>query len=113
MRLSPCLALLLATPFLAAQEPAQKGGFNQDQWNRAVGLGAGAGGMFGQRRVQLARPNGEAIAAAMTWLLDGDNQGSWEPIGVWGEVGGRAWTTAMAAMTLGAPYRYAKIRRLY
>ncbi|MFT4515497.1 MAG: hypothetical protein ACI91B_004212 [Planctomycetota bacterium] len=48
-------------------------------------------------------------ALAAKHLAAGDEQGSWHPIGVCGEAGGRAWTTAMAVLTLEAPYRYAKI----
>lgn len=50
---------------------------------------------------------GSKLSAAQ--VRDGDDAGSWQPIGVWGEVGGRVWTTAMAVLTLEAPYRYAKI----
>tara|TARA_R110002072_G_scaffold174303_4_gene329448 strand:+ start:55383 stop:56519 length:1137 start_codon:yes stop_codon:yes gene_type:complete len=46
---------------------------------------------------------------AKAQVADGEDRGSWAPIGVWGEAGGRAWTTAMAVLTLEAPYRYAKI----
>lgn len=39
---------------------------------------------------------------------EGEHKGSWDPVGAWGAIGGRIWTTAMAALTLEAPYRYAK-----
>jgi hypothetical protein len=53
----------------------------------------------------------EKITEALTkqQSTDGDDKGSWQPIGVWGEAGGRTWTTAMAVLTLEAPFRYAKI----
>ncbi|MGK0431855.1 MAG: hypothetical protein ACJA0V_000987, partial [Planctomycetota bacterium] len=53
----------------------------------------------------------EKITEALTkqQSTDGDDKGSWQPIGVWGEAGGRTWTTAMAVLTLEASFRYAKI----
>lgn len=53
----------------------------------------------------------EKITEALTkqQSTDGEDKGSWQPIGVWGEAGGRTWTTAMAVLTLEAPFRYAKI----
>jgi hypothetical protein len=48
-------------------------------------------------------------ALASQQVLEGNDRGSWQPIGVWGEAGGRTWTTAMAVLTLEAPYRYTKI----
>ncbi|MBL8749432.1 MAG: terpene cyclase/mutase family protein [Planctomycetes bacterium] len=35
--------------------------------------------------------------------------GSWDPIGCWGEDGGRVYSTAILALTLQATYRYSKI----
>ncbi len=46
---------------------------------------------------------------AKAQVADGEDRGSWAPIGVWGDGGGRVWTTAMAVLTLEAPFRYAKI----
>lgn len=48
-------------------------------------------------------------ALARQQVLEGNVRGSWQPIGVWGAAGGRTWTTAMAVLTLEAPYRYTKI----
>ncbi len=36
-----------------------------------------------------------------------DVLGSWDPIDAWGDEGGRVYATAMLALTLEAPYRYA------
>jgi hypothetical protein len=41
----------------------------------------------------------------------GAADGSWDPIGVWGEVGGRVYATAMATMTLQTPYRFSRLAR--
>jgi hypothetical protein len=38
----------------------------------------------------------------------GNFAGSWDPVGCWGEVGGRVYSTALAVMCLQAPYRYAR-----
>jgi len=37
--------------------------------------------------------------------------GSWDPIGAWGEDGGRVYTTAILTLTLEAYYRYSKLVR--
>ena len=50
-----------------------------------------------------------AAALASYQVQDGEDKGSWDPIGAWGDVGGRTWTTAMAVLTLEAPHRYDKI----
>lgn len=47
-------------------------------------------------------------ALAAKQIAEGEHKGSWEPIGFWGEVGGRVWTTAMAVLVLETPYRYTK-----
>jgi len=39
---------------------------------------------------------------------DGAAKGSWDPIGVWGEDGGRVASTALAALSLQSFYRYAR-----
>ncbi len=39
---------------------------------------------------------------------DGEHAGSWDPIDLCGDTGGRAWTTAMAVLTLQSKQRYAK-----
>ncbi len=38
-----------------------------------------------------------------------DEDGSWDPIGEWGVVGGRAYATAIGAMTLEVYYRYKRL----
>jgi hypothetical protein len=42
---------------------------------------------------------------------DGNFKGSWDPIGVWGEDGGRVYSTAILVLTLEAYYRYTKLVR--
>ena len=37
--------------------------------------------------------------------------GSWDPIGAWGEDGGRVYSTAILTLTLEAYYRYSKLVR--
>ncbi|MCA8963606.1 MAG: terpene cyclase/mutase family protein [Planctomycetes bacterium] len=39
---------------------------------------------------------------------EGENRGSWDPIDLCGDVGGRAWSTAMALLTIEAKIRYTK-----
>lgn len=41
-------------------------------------------------------------------VTEGDERGSWEPIGVYDQAGGRVWTTAMAVLVLEVPFRYGK-----
>jgi len=73
------IALALATPFLTAQQPKkQKGGFDADQWNTAVGLGGGSGGMYGKRRLRVKGPHHATMLAALTWLKNNQAaDGSW------------------------------------
>ncbi len=40
---------------------------------------------------------------------DGDEDGSWDPIGEWGRAGGRVYSTALGAMTLEVYYRYVRV----
>ena len=43
---------------------------------------------------------------------DGENlRGSWDPIGAWGEDGGRVYATALLVLTLQAQYRYTRLLR--
>ena len=39
----------------------------------------------------------------------GARTGSWDPIGCWGDDGGRVYSTAMLAMCLEVYYRYPKV----
>jgi hypothetical protein len=40
---------------------------------------------------------------------DGDEKGSWDPVGPWGSFGGRAYSTAMMALCLETYFRYEKL----
>ena len=40
---------------------------------------------------------------------EGPERGSWDPIGVWDYAGGRVYSTAMIALCLEAPFRYARV----
>ncbi|MFP6751388.1 MAG: hypothetical protein VB855_06915 [Pirellulaceae bacterium] len=42
---------------------------------------------------------------------EGDLEGSWDPVTVWGPYGGRAYTTAMAALCLEVYYRYLPLEK--
>jgi hypothetical protein len=42
-------------------------------------------------------------------VTEGSNEGSWEPNGLWAGYGGRAYSTAMAALTLEVYYRYLRV----
>ena len=46
-----------------------------------------------------------------TQRKDGNFKGSWDAAGVWGEDGGRVYSTAMLALTLEAYYRYTRLVR--
>jgi hypothetical protein len=46
-----------------------------------------------------------------TQRQDGNFKGSWDPIDVWGEDGGRVYATATLVLTLEAYYRYTKLVR--
>jgi len=43
---------------------------------------------------------------------DGHYLGSWDPIGAWGEDGGRVYSTALLCLTLEAYYRYSRLVRV-
>ena len=49
-------------------------------------------------------------AISDTQRVGGCADGSWDPVGKWGMVGGRIYATAINALTLEIYYRYAKIR---
>jgi hypothetical protein len=42
---------------------------------------------------------------------DGNHGGSWDPVGVWGDDGGRVYSTAILVLTLEANYRYGALGR--
>ncbi len=48
-------------------------------------------------------------AVVKTQHREGNRRGSWDPVGVWGEDGGRVYTTAMLTLTLEAYYRYTRL----
>ncbi|MCC6781951.1 MAG: terpene cyclase/mutase family protein [Planctomycetes bacterium] len=48
-------------------------------------------------------------AVVKTQRQDGNYLGSWDPICVWGEDGGRVYSTALLCLTLEAYYRYSRI----
>lgn len=49
------------------------------------------------------------VAVVGAQRRDGNFAGSWDPVGVWGEDGGRVYSTAMLALTVQAYYRYARL----
>ena len=59
-----------------------------------------------------SKPYGDAWSKSLRHALlssqrkDDDAKGSWDPKDAWGWVGGRIYTTALAAMCLEAPYRF-------
>jgi hypothetical protein len=60
----------------------------------------------GRQWAEWQRKLGEALSTSQR--RDGNFTGSWDPIGVWGETGGRVYTTALlalAAQTAGRPRR--------
>lgn len=48
-------------------------------------------------------------AVVKTQRTDGNFRGSWDPIGAWGEDGGRVYSTAILVLTLEAYYRYSRV----
>ncbi|MBK8100804.1 MAG: terpene cyclase/mutase family protein [Planctomycetes bacterium] len=50
-------------------------------------------------------------AVVKTQLQDGNQKGSWDPIGAWGQDGGRVYSTAILTLTLEAHYRYTRLVR--
>ena len=48
-------------------------------------------------------------AVVKTQRAEGNLLGSWDPEGVWGQDGGRVYSTAILALTLQAYYRYARL----
>lgn len=55
----------------------------------------------------------KAIDAAVvkTQRQDGNARGSWDPVDVWGDDGGRVYSTAILTLTLQAYYRYTRLVR--
>ena len=64
----------------------QMGGVYRDTWSRALGV------LVDQQR------------------RDGNFAGSWDPIGVWDQAGGRVFVTSLYALSLAAPRRLARSR---
>ncbi|MCA8975601.1 MAG: hypothetical protein KDC98_12845 [Planctomycetes bacterium] len=64
-------------------------------------------GRYRNRRAALTHTG---LAVERVGLPRAEDAGSWPPIGAWGDVGGRVWTTALAVLTLEAPFRYAKLK---
>ena len=50
-------------------------------------------------------------ALLMHQRRDGNFAGSWDPVGVWGEYGGRVFTTALHTLSLQTYYRYTRLIR--
>lgn len=42
---------------------------------------------------------------------EGNERGSWDPVGVWGQAGGRVYSTALMTLSLQAYYRYTRLIR--
>jgi hypothetical protein len=71
-------------------------------------FGTSAMYQFGGQRWDVWR---DALKAALAnQCTEGPAAGSWEPIGVWDEVGGRVFVTALHAMTLQTVGRYTRMR---
>jgi hypothetical protein len=53
----------------------------------------------------------EAMKAAIVphQRKDGDQKGSWDPLGVWGREGGRVYSTALMTLCLSSYYRYPRL----
>ena len=39
-------------------------------------------------------------------VKEGEMRGSWDPVGLWGDIGGRVYSTALVALDLEVYYRY-------
>jgi hypothetical protein len=50
-------------------------------------------------------------AVVHTQRQDGNSRGSWDPVGAWGEDGGRVYSTAILVLSLEAYYRYTRLVR--
>ena len=44
-----------------------------------------------------------------TQIEEGDARGSWDPVGPWGYIGGRVYSTALMTMCLQVHYRYSQL----
>jgi hypothetical protein len=51
----------------------------------------------------------KAVIATQHGKGSGRREGSWDPIGAWGDDGGRVYATAVMAMCLEVHYRYDKV----
>jgi hypothetical protein len=98
-----------ATAVLAASPPVwdeKSGGIDHYYWYYGTYAMYQAGGP------QWAAWSKRLDAAVVkTQRNDGNFQGSWDPIGVWGEDGGRVYSTAILALCLEAYYRYTRLVR--
>ena len=52
---------------------------------------------------------GLAQAVVPNQRKEGNAAGSWDPVGVWGDEGGRVYSTAVLCLTMQAGYRYARV----
>jgi hypothetical protein len=50
-------------------------------------------------------------AVVSSQRADGNYRGSWDPLGVWSQDGGRVYSTAILCLTLEAHYRYTRLVR--
>jgi hypothetical protein len=50
-------------------------------------------------------------AVIATQRRDDNFNGSWDPVGVWGEDGGRVYATALMVLTTEAQFRYTRLVR--
>ena len=65
--------------------------------------------MGGNRWNNWSRRINEALVKQQE--LTGNPRGSWDPVGAWGEDGGRVYSTAILVLTLEAYYRYTRLIR--
>jgi hypothetical protein len=72
--------------YYASYAMYQMGGNHWQKWNQAM-LGA----------------------VVKSQRTDGNYHGSWDPVGVWGEDGGRVYATALMTLCMQVSYRYARI----
>lgn len=82
------------------------------KWNKGVSLHEWFCASHLLHQVGTAEHVDKVLAPLLAGQVrEGPNAGSWDPIDLCGEAGGRAWSTAMAVMTLQARQRYAKVEK--